>query len=94
MRDREEVTKREHLETLAGLAGAILFVASLGFIVVGIRLVYLGTAQSATIELLDLALPAGMVGKTSIAVGALGLMLIVRSVIRGIRDMFSIPRGR
>jgi hypothetical protein len=80
---------REHLEKLAGLVSAILFVASLGFIFLGIRLVYLGTAQSMTVAILDLTLPAGIVGKTCIAVGAIGLMLLVRSVIATIKDLFS-----
>jgi hypothetical protein len=85
---------REHLESLSGLVSAILFAASLAFIFAGIRLVYLGTAERATIEILGHTLPAGLVGKTSLAIGALGLMLIVRSVVRGIRDMFSMPHGR
>jgi len=80
---------REHLDTLSGLVSALLFVASLGFICLGVRLVYLGTSQSLTVELFDLSLPAGIVGKTSIAVGAVGLMLLVRSVIVTIKDMFS-----
>jgi hypothetical protein len=89
----EEVTMREHLEKLSGLVSAILFVASLAFVFVGIRLVYLGTAQSATVEVLDLQLPSGIVGKTSIAVGALGLMHLVRSLMLGIRDHFTFHGG-
>lgn len=85
---------REHLEALSGLVSAILFAISLGFIFVGIRLVHLGTTEQLTLEFLDRQFPAGIVGKTSIVIGALGLMLLVRSVIRGIRDMFSMPPGR
>lgn len=85
---------REHLEKLSGLVSAFLFVASLAFIFVGIRLVYLGTAQSVTIELLDLQLPAGIVGKSSIALGALGLMVFVRSVMLTLRDFFWVHDGR
>jgi hypothetical protein len=85
---------RDYFESVAGLLNAILFVLSVGFVFLGIRLVYLGTAQSPTIELFDLTLPTGILGKTSIAIGALGLMLLVRSVIRAIRDMFSMPHRR
>ncbi len=84
---------RESFETPSGLVSALVFAASLAFIFIGIRLVYLGSTESLKVEVLDLALPAGTVGKTSIAIGAIGLMLLVRSVIRGIRDMFSMPRG-
>lgn len=80
---------RAYLEKLSGLGSAILFVLSLGLVLVGTRLVYLGTAQSSTLEILGHELPAGFVGKTSIALGALGLVVLVRSVMLTIRDLFS-----
>lgn len=79
---------REHLERPTALFNAIVFVTSLAFILVGIRLVYLGTAQAATVEMLGMQFPSGIVGKTSIAVGALGMMFLVRWVMRSALDMF------
>jgi hypothetical protein len=62
----------------------------LAFILLGIRFVYLGSAQSATAELFDRHIPLGLVGKLSIGFGALGLMLLVRWVIRTFRDPSSL----
>lgn len=84
----------EHLEKLAGVVYPILFVVALAFIFVGIRLVYLGTAERLTFELFDMLIPSGIVGKTSIAIGAAGLMVLVWAVLRSVKDMFSLRPWR
>jgi hypothetical protein len=78
---------REPLEQAAGLVYAILFVASPALILGGIWFVYIGASESAAIDLLGLKISAATSGKASIALGAFGLMFLIRMIMRSVQDV-------